>query len=452
MEKHIVIQILQDLDIKNESDVKKRVRDIDTLATNNLLNKMDDWYKQQRFQIQNIQNLGNSIFDFWIPSTPEAGINKVASNLLFANSVTLSDPLYDHLCFLESDIASKYTRFTDFLNNATNRKEHMCLDCLKQLEPIVEDVSREKLESILIFYVKSKPLIEDGRLIPYIDPTPRVRPIFDTPFVDIIRKFDKETDEFVSKLESARDHLFNTTGNGHFVNEISKPYLPHYIDIAMLETSALVGIDEVLSNEFIPSSSIDFLGHTSFDLFKAFYKLLQSKTKKESEQEFNPITVNHFSLPTLSGVDIREIPEILHKENNSLEQFKASLQSKVMAISSPYGSREWQFEIDKTRTQLQRDLIELQQTMTHIKNNYSAKQIANLGFMSFSLGIASLALLHQSIDPITAFQSVAGAAGLSTSMKNLIENWLEYRKDVSEQKRKDIYFLWRLGTIKKKAG
>ena len=181
---------------------------------------------------------------------------------------------------------------------------------------------------------------------------------------------------------------------------------------------------------------------------------LLHKTKKiQSEQDFpNPFNANHFSLPTLSGINIQEIPEILHKEKDSIEQLKASLQSKVMAISAPYGSPEWQFQIEKTRTELQRDLLEFQRTMIHIKNNYSSKQVANVGFMAFSLGIASLALLQQSFDPLTAIQSVAGAAGLSSSLKNIIENWLEYRNEVNQQKRKDVYFLWRLGSVNKKAG
>jgi hypothetical protein len=308
-------------------------------------------------------------------------------------------------------------------------------------------------KSILTFYVRSKPLIESGKLIPYVDISPRNRPILDTPFLDILRKYDKETDEFASKFESTRDYFLKITGESHFVNEISKPYMPQWIDIALSDWTALTGIDEVLSTKFIQSPSIDFLGHTSFEMFRAFYKLIRQTQRVETEQDtFNPFSANHFSLPTLSGINIQEVPEILYKEKDSFEQFKTAIQSKVMAISAPYGSSDWQAEIDKTRIELKHDLIEFQRTMAHIRNAYSVKQVANVSFMTFSIGIASLALLQQSFDPLSTFQSVAGAAGLSSSLKSIIESWLEYRNEVDQQKRKDIYFLWRLGAINPKAG
>jgi hypothetical protein len=455
MEKHIIINILQDLDIKDTNDVKTRILEIDKSVAGNLLNKMDEWYQNQKIQMQETSVAGDSIYDIWVPSTNESGINKVASNFLFANRLTLSDPLYDYLCHLERDSSVRYDLLSKEMRKykGLDRKEHTCADCMRQLDPIFEKYFKAKLESILTFYIRSKPLIESGQLIPYVDTSPRERPILDTPIVETLRKYDKEFDNFVSKIESTRDHFYQMTGEGHLVNEISKPYLPQYIDFVVLEWTALTGIDEVLSTNFVQSPSIDFLGHTSYKMFSAFYRFLQKSQKVEARKVFlNPFSTHHFSLPTLSGIDIREIPEILYKERDAFEQFKISLQFKVMGISSPYGSPDWQGEIEKLKIQIQHDLIECQRTMDHIRNAYSQKQAANVSFMAFSIGIASLALVQQSIDPLTAFQSVAGAAGLSSSLKNIIENWLDYRSEVNEQKRKDIYFLWRLGSLKKKAG
>ena len=274
MEKHVVLQILQDLNINDVSDVKPRILEIDKGVAGNLLSKMDEWYKHQQLQMQASKVSGDSIFDIWVPSTSDSGINKVSSNLLFANSLTLSDPLYDYLCHLESDFSAKYSLVSQSMHKGTNREGHICADCLKQFDPMFENHVKGKLETIFTFYLRSKPLIESKKLIPYVDISPRERPILDTPFLDVIRKYDIERDEYITKFESARDYFVKITGEGHFINEISKPYIPQWIDIAILDWTALVGIDEVLSTNYISSPSIDFLGHTSFEMFRAFFKLL----------------------------------------------------------------------------------------------------------------------------------------------------------------------------------
>ena len=129
------------------NDVKTRILEIDKNVAGDLLGKMDDWYKRQ--QLQTTKIVGNSIFDIWVPSTAESGINQVSSNLLFANTLTLSDPLYDYLCHLESDISVNYSLVSQSMQKGLKREGHTCADCLRQLDPIFENCIKNKLESIL---------------------------------------------------------------------------------------------------------------------------------------------------------------------------------------------------------------------------------------------------------------------------------------------------------------
>jgi len=441
MNEHIILQLLKELDIKDEHDVSRRLSMLVQSDFENLSDKIHNWYESYQMELNGKKIGGETVYDFWIPSAPEKGIYKITANLLFANTVILSDPLYDQFYMM----ADKYY---DGVGDFFGEQEHKyyCPSCKEQWNTINEGVLRNRIKNVLTFYLQAKPLIETNKIIPFVDITPKPRHIYDAPLGKIFSSHDDDVQRFQLEIENAKAIISQLSSKtGHAVNTSSIPYIKESFDLAIEKALMLAGINELFYSEYTNSPSIDFLGQVSGYTFKALYKFMKKSLPDKAKQKFIvPGSVQHFSLPTLAGIPIQEIPEVLLKEQDSLLQFKVALNTKISSISEPFGTPLWEKQLDSVRTSMKRDLIDIEKNLLHLKNDHLRRQTSNVTFMFFSLSLASLALLHQSIDPISAVQSVAGGAGLVGSMKGIMESWLDYRKDVEEQKRRDVYFLWEL--------
>ncbi|MCB9421887.1 MAG: hypothetical protein H6667_18950 [Ardenticatenaceae bacterium] len=440
MTDHIVYQILRDLNIHNESDVEFRVANLPLSEIDQLLNKMDSWYRLQQTQFPVTSAENSSVFDIWIPTTPVEAIHRLSSNLLFAETVYLADPLYDYLVFLsQSNQMGKI--FSDLM---AEQNKHICISCIGKTNQLTEEIIRDKLTKIITFYLRSDPLVDSGLVIPYVDISPKSWPAFDAPLDKLLAKHDKDVQEFLSLVKRNQKQIEKLSIEaGHSINPASLPYVRLSIETMLDKTLGVVGVNEIFSNRFVPAPGIDFMGHISGGIIKSLYGFIKKKAR--IGVEFIPtINNSYLTLPTLAGVPLQELPEILYKERDSLEQFKEFLTLKIASISSPYGTIDWENEIEVTRSDLRHKLVELEKTLSHIKKEHLRRQSANIFTLSFSIGLASLALLQQAINPASIIQTVASGAGLTSSISSMIECWLDYRKDVEEQRRKDVYFLWRL--------
>jgi hypothetical protein len=436
MNEHIVLQILKDLDVNSENDVEKRLTELDIQSIGLLLDKMESWYKLQSAGFSGKKS-ENSIFDTWIPTTPKDGIYSISSNLLLADTVTISDPLYDTFSLLESDAYG-----INIAMSLGNESKHICSSCLGQLSSMTNDILKSRLANILVFYQRSKPLLESGQLIPYIDLTPKHHSELASPMVELLRKYDDEFRTTSGYFDQIQEQVRTKMGKNHLF-DIPESDIHQYVEVGIQKSIALLGVVDVFTVKNIPASSIDFLGDVSASALKALLKYIQKNSKQEITSDFlMPDEQHHFELPTLAGIPMQDVPEILYKEKDSFDQLKSSINLKIAKLSAPYATAEWQAQINSIRAEMQHDLLELNRTLTHLQTDHLQRQAMNISLLAFSVSIASLALLNQTINPVSAIQTVAGGAGMASSLKGIIETWLDYRKDVYEQKRKDLYFLW----------
>jgi hypothetical protein len=429
MGKHIVLQILNDLDINSEDNVEKRLQDLDEQTALFLLDKMESWYNLH--QLDFLKKSDNSLFDIWIPTTPKEGIDSLSSNMLLADTITLSDPLFDLLGTWINISENEY--FTI--------ERHNCKKCGQYIKSKYQDHIRARLSSILAFYKKSEFLIDSGKLNPFINL--ELSSLYLSPEIPrIFLKYDDELKLFANNIIKTRKKLTKELGRTHLIDmpyyEISK-----FIDFEMNIISAYTGLCDIFSVKNVLAPSIDFMGSISGNILNAFLKFVNKHSQNKSSYKF-PISKrkDYFDLPTLSGLPIQSIPELILKEEDAFEQLKSSIKLKVSKLSGQFGTIEWQMQLNNIRNEMQHDLIELSRTLKHLQNDHIKKQTMEISLLAFSISLASLALSNDIINPMSAIQTVAGGAGIASSLKGILETWLEYRKDVDEQKRKDLYFLW----------
>jgi hypothetical protein len=438
---HIALQIIQDLDISDETAAYKRVKDLADGDINAILDKMDSWYRTQNNNLSQEISAKKTVFDFWIPTPTSQSLSKLTANLLFADSVVLSDPLYDHLCFISGGAhIGAYIQQKKKLEGT-----HICNTCSQEMDNISLDIYREKIAEIIIFYLKVKPLIEKGTVIPYVSPQQAPWQLTEIPLADVVKEYDESVAEFLKLQEKNQEQvLVFAKKSNHSINQFSLPLFKTGIGLGYDSFLATIAVGDVLLNP-VTAPSIDFLENVSDGIFRGLVKQLRRHGAISKKNSFTPSTYeNAFMLPTLSGVPIQAISEIVYKEKDSLEQFKASINTKILAISAPPGSREWEQQIESMRNALNRDLIELERTLTHIKQDHLKRQAENIALLGFSVAMASLTLINQTLDPLTAITGVASGAGLTSSLKNIFDVLIDRQQKIDEQKRKDVFFLWRL--------
>lgn len=443
MSKHVVYELIEDLGIHDEKSVETRISSLNSNDIDYLLDKMDTWYSKQK--IKEKQNC--TVLDFWIPTPTENSLYEISSNLLFSNSVILVDPLYDYLCLLSNGSMAQ-----SILKIKSERKEHVCQQCSSALYSLESKILKSKITSVISFYMKSKPLVDDGKLIPHVDLITKVGSFMDDvdSMMNIYEKYDDDVKKFNSVMKRNKEFLNNVgEREGHFVTDTYIPFLEEQIKMNQQKIPVLLSIEQLIKNQSTPAVSIDFLGHISDGFFRGLIKYFNKIAKDELPSNYIAPSIEHYAtLPTLVGVPIQHIPEVLDHEKDSLEQFKAYLISSIASISSPLGTQEWYAEIEKIRTNLQKEVIELERTFVHIKKDHLKRQAENIFLLSFSVTLASLALSHQTLDPTSAIQTIASGASLSAGIKNIIDAWLDYQQQVNNQKRRDEYFLWRLQKAK----
>lgn len=438
MDEHIILQVLKDLNINSEPDVEKRLAELDSQSIGLILNKMESWYRTQGASALG-KKAENSIFDVWIPTTPKDGIYSIASNLLLADTVTLSDPLFDTLSLLESDSYSINTAIS-----MMNENKHLCSSCLGQLSSMTNSILKIKVANILVFYFRSKPLLENKQLIPYADLSQKYYPSLIPPMIDLFIKYDNELGVTFKYFAQVNKQIRSKMGNNHLF-DVPQADIHHFLEVWFQRSYALMGVFDVFTVKNIHAPSIDFLGDISASVLNALLKFLQENLKQEVTPDFLvPNKRDYFELPTLAGVPMQSIPEIVYKEKDAFEQLKSSINLKLTKLSAQFGTTEWQVQINSIRAEIQHDLLELNRTLKHIRTDHLQRQTMNVSLLTFSIGLASLALINQTINPISAIQTVAGGTGMASSLQGIVETWLDYRKEVQEQKRKDIYFLWAL--------
>jgi hypothetical protein len=439
MSKHVIYEIIEDLGIYNDDTIRAKISKLDRNDAEFLLDKMELWYSKQ--QLKEPQK--STVLDFWVPTSTENSLYAISSNLLFSNSIVLVDPLFDHLALFSSDVATR-----SIMEQSHEQDKYVCPHCFDTLSGLEEDVLKAKISEIIKFYLRSKPLIEEGKLTPHIDLSTGVGAFLDDvdTVLSVYEKYDKDVKKYNENINRNLEFINDANDrDGHIITNESIPFLIEYMELNHQKIPMLLSIEQIVKNQSIPALSIDFLGHISDGLFRALIKYFRKLVKDKLSPSFIAPSISHYAtIPTLAGIPIQIIPEILVQEKDALDQFRASMISSIASISAPQGTQDWYNEIHKLRANLQRELIELERVMIHIKKDHIKRQAENIFLLGFSITLASLALAHQTLDPISAIQTMASGASLSAGIKNVIDSWLDYQKQVNEQRRRDEYFLWRL--------
>lgn len=436
MKPHIIFQIIDELGITSEQKAMSAISELSLSDVSLILNNMDTWYSANKPSLME----KNKIFDYWIPSANINELQNITANLVLADSVLLVDPLYDYLCYLDSSSATQWI-IQDFSAN----HKHVCLNCSKKILELENDELKRKITDIVKFYIRNKALIETGLLIPYVD-TSSIYYVEESGWGEICSKYDEDAKNFYERVKRNLSKINkNTTLSKHLVNESTLPILNEWIRLEHIKRPSLIAVQDILLNHSVPAPSIDFLNNLSAGIFKGLLKFFKEKTKQTNIPNIVYPGINDYlSIPSIRGLRPEILLEILEDKKSSLQQFKEYLVEKTAEISYPVGSREWRAQVNGARAKMRKEIIQINRELEDAKHDYMKRQTENLTIVGLSISVALLAISGQNLDLISILQGVASGAALSSGMKNIFDSWLNYQAKVQEQKRRDVYFLWRL--------
>jgi hypothetical protein len=448
--KHVIYQIIDDLNLKKKTSVSSQLRKLSAGDITLILDKMDSWYESNRESLL-LQTQSDSLFSIWLPRTRAQSLIELSSRCVVSDKIVVDDSFYNYLVMFnrfkeEPDFLSK-----KYQNFYPSSKVHY--DYFTWAEDYFQESICDNLSKLIDFYLRAKPLVDHDQLIPFIDITTTssgASSLLNSEGVEELWKKLEYADPEVYKISDALEMLSGEIDNADksLQNTLLlkiKTLKKREFELG-LETFNLIGaLSYGLLFSRLPAKGMDLLDENTPKLINILLDLFQKAMEKTDEVvPLRSFSNNTLLIPALGQVPFGEVMEVKEKERDSFQRFKAALEGRVAKMSSEPGTDEWEREILAIRSELKKDVADIDGALKSLKQDHFKRLSVEVTSLTFSVALASFGILGQTGNPMSTFEAATGGAGLIASLKSMASNLLAFYREKDSLSKRDTYFLWRL--------
>jgi hypothetical protein len=437
--KHIIYKVIDDFHLASKTNLESHLRAMSANDVNMLLDELDRWYENNRDELL-LHTHKSNMFSIWLPRTRTQSLMDLSARSVIADKIIIDDTLYNYFSLYsiqkeEPDYFKKKMKGFGLLIGQEKFSEWGN----EQIEKMLcRDIS-----VLIDFYLRAKVLVDEDRFLPFIDAKAGMNPPDELePLFRQIAFANPELNQVyyeIGQILEMPKHLRKTT----FSTIQALAERGFEVEVELANLIGALSYSVIFSN--LPAPGIDLLDeHTPILLNKLISLFQYAVRDAEDIVPLTPFSESTLIVPTLGNVPLSEVLEIKEKEKDAFYRFKAGLEARVAKISSEPGSDEWERDILAVRSDLKKDVVEIDAALASLKRDHLKRLSVEASTLTFSIALASFGVWGQAISPAATFQAVASGAGLVASLKSMASNFLAFYREKDSLQMKDTYFLWRL--------
>ena len=393
------------------------------------------------------------VFDF--PSLPTDLLPQISTHLLFADRVFIDDPL---LLILTPFSTFEAKGLQEFLAQRFPQLDMGVEDILEIISFIARETLVNEVTKTLKFYLQAKEIIQEGRLFIYRNNTPISRTV---KYYEIFYNLASKDRRFRRIIGLDKGAMLKGTLALLLRKAIpDKSPLAERLDDAFLENYSRLMNKVVLFGPLVSSMdtfvctwgkhgiSTDFIHPDLAYVFRMELEFINQLNKglPSNQRILVPasFSLQGLRIPALQNVPVERILEILSRESVDFLSFKSALHEKLLQITAPSGTPEREREIAAIAESLQKEIYGFQITLEKLRQDFIRKLAINLALSTFSIAIAGISTSPQNLNVISLLGSIFASSALGASVKEMINEWAEFKAKRDELKTNSNYFLWKL--------
>lgn len=449
-----VLRILSNYEFDSLDKLSSKIGNLSSADWLNLFNELDEYYSS--LPIPQFESTTLTPLTFCFPSLPANELSSISTHLAIADKVLLDDPLYDYIPYLAQNWNPQKSSGESVIKGATS--------IFAQKATLVD------IRNTIAFYLRAKELIQEGKLVVYKQTRlPDFAGQFNTVFMETVLKDKKFRKiyagnhnigiigyEIAKGVISARlqmlfknknqDTEFQTHLLANLIEKspmLSKS-LAHGIKIEPLIGSyaifAICGGLQGLSSDFI-NTDYAYVFRRAIEVASQLNIQLPSSNQLLLPSSFS---TNGIQVPLLHTIPLERVLEVISTEPMAFSAFRASLNERLLQISSPPNTLEREREILLIQQGIEKDLSGISLAYDEIQKSFSRKFAVHLALGASSILVAGLSTISQNLDSLAIASSILAGATLSTSIKEFSKEWLDYHENLLKLKSRENFFVWKI--------
>ena len=395
----------------------------------------------------------NNPFNLWLPYPNELTLGQLTNYSLLFEKVYLIDPIYDFCSWMEmnDDESSDYFAVANSLLGLSENPTARYLDEWigkndYKVTHAIRRITASRLSRTIESYVQNRELIEEGVVVPFIEPPLRYEPNSAMSFAVkvVIDSIDKNTEiakHAREKIKGATkeksiDILVDSDEYAFFLHEWGE------ITRFLMTTSAF---KTTFPSENSPNLELGGKNNLLYinKIIEMGASLVGDNARLLSNIQW-PTPEDELEVTAIKGIPSHKIMEIRDKEQDAIEKFRYNTRVKLEEMRVSVKENDYSQLVKKFQAAQKEQIAEIKLLAEHIKKDHLRKIAHQISLMAFSAGGAILSASMATQNPASLIGIGVAGAGLSKGISSLIETWISYQEKVDALKSKDNYILWRV--------
>ncbi|MBI3537696.1 MAG: hypothetical protein HY070_09095 [Chloroflexi bacterium] len=435
-----ILGIFEEFGLTNLATLSNRLENFSVSNWTRLSDALDRYYATLSLNSSSVSQLV-----LCLPSLPLEDLGKISTNLVIADKIFLDDPLYDAIALVTDPEAFEVSNEVRIATNPVKKK-------------LIPDI-----QAYIEFYLRAHESLEEKRLVPFKNTRDTIALRLGEIMIEGVTKDPKLQRLLLgSSLLRILVGALPTVISFRFQRVFGKnpnvmsafesigfdSYALNWFRLVPLYTSlATFTIGDIKSNSMaLFSNNQAYILRRALEAVERFNKDLAS-----NQQLLIPagISMSGLKIPVLENTPIERVLQIIEREPAAFEDFRATLTEKLASISSPCGTLEREKEIVAIQESIAHDVLRIATLYKGIRNTFSKQFALHMALGIASILVAGLSTVGRNLDALSVAGSVFAGTGLSTSMKEFIQDWLDYQRDQLKLRAEDNYFIWKLDSAQK---
>jgi hypothetical protein len=433
-EQTLIYNLLSEYKLDDQTSLQQRIQDLSITDWITIIEKLDAWYKQCEKEPSPETKINPLTFTF--PVLPPQLLPSISSHLLIADVAWLDDPLFDSLVTLEA-----YMTGSNFAMQMARKNTWGYNKLL------------ENIESYIRFYLQSKDLVLERRLVPFKDMnTPFSGQVFAENLLEQVMR-DKDLLQTLgfpyhfrwAKFYSPFVRLLNKRKSSEKLAK--RVDFPQFVD-GFMQTAPIIVSFAMFGLYGSRGLSTDFISADMARLYRFVLNLTEvlNKSLPPDDKIQVPLTASRQTpnILLIENIPLERVLDAYSMEKDALINYRASLNEKLLQISAPPGSIEWEREIARIQESIRKDLADITIVHKTLKANFIKRFSVNLLLSTFGVVVTGLGTSGQNLNAIAIASSVAGGTAIVAGLKEIAKEWLDYQKETQFLRSRENFFIWKL--------
>lgn len=398
----------------------------------------------------------NNPFNLWLPYPNEIALEQLPNYSFLFEKIYLVDPMSDLCSLLEMDDNQKSNYWHSIIKELGLSQNQTAQGIQKwfdgkdyKVTHFARVISASRLNKVIETYINNRELIEEGVVIPFIEPPLNYEPDLAMSFgVNLVTDLFEKTPNFANFVKTKIKHYTKDQSIDMVLDNNEFALFAH----ETLEVWRFLLTTSAFKTAFPSekSSSIE-LGDINNQIY--INKIIELGVPLIGDNAHLlknigwPTPEDELTITAIKGIPSGKILEIRDKEQPAIEKFRYNTRTKLEAMRMAVKGDDYSQLVKKFQSEQKEQVAEIKLLVEHIKKDHLRKMAHQISLMAFSAGGAVLSASVASQNPASLIGVGVAGAGLSKGISSLIETWISYQEKMDELKHKDNYILWRIQQV-----